>query len=264
MNYAALKSLAKRRLPIPLLVLATRIHHRLLPRPMDLSDRKALATLKSIDHVLTGPFRGMSYGSQSFCSTLGPKLLGTYELEIHHLVEDAIARQPNLIVDVGTAEGYYAVGLAMRLPHARVVGFDIDRVAQTLVAKTAGRNQIGSRLEVRGECSPAILNSVLDTDGNPLIICDCEGYEDILLSPSAVPNLAKASILVELHDFSHRGITERIAQRLAPTHHVQTVTSRLRTAADFPKEARITNPAIDLMNEHRPGAMNWHYAVPRV
>src|SRR5438105_426555 len=71
--------------------------------------------------VLDGPFRGLRYPSaSSLHSGLLPKLLGTYEAELHGPIEHLLkSRTYGAVVDVGAAEGYYAVGFALRCPEAR-------------------------------------------------------------------------------------------------------------------------------------------------
>ena len=66
--------------------------------------------------VFSGPFKGMQFIDESFENAFIPKILGIYERELHPAVEAAIALTPRLVVDIGTAEGYYAVGIARRLP----------------------------------------------------------------------------------------------------------------------------------------------------
>ena len=61
--------------------------------------------------VQTGPFAGMKYVCQS-TGALCPKLLGCYESELHPAIAKAISRQPKNIINVGCAEGYYAIGMA--------------------------------------------------------------------------------------------------------------------------------------------------------
>jgi protein-L-isoaspartate O-methyltransferase len=55
------------------------------------------------------------------------KLLGAYEHSLHDVLLKPVSRQPDPIINVGCAEGYYAVGLARLLPDATVYAFDIDR-----------------------------------------------------------------------------------------------------------------------------------------
>src|SRR4051794_38235977 len=66
--------------------------------------------------VVGGPFEGMSYVGNSHGSAWCPKILGTYEREIRSAVDEIAAREFPNIVNIGAAEGYYAVGLARRCP----------------------------------------------------------------------------------------------------------------------------------------------------
>ena len=63
--------------------------------------------------VQQGPFRGLQYIDNSVGSTLPPKLMGTYERELIWVIDEMISTEPDIIIDIGAAEGYYAVGLAM-------------------------------------------------------------------------------------------------------------------------------------------------------
>jgi hypothetical protein len=40
-----------------------------------------------------------------------PKWLGTYELELHSIIKGILRAEYNTIIDIGSAEGYYSVGL---------------------------------------------------------------------------------------------------------------------------------------------------------
>jgi hypothetical protein len=55
-----------------------------------------------------------------------PKFLGTYELELHRVIERAIELRPKYVLNVGCAEGFYPVGLAIRLSDAQIFAADAD------------------------------------------------------------------------------------------------------------------------------------------
>ncbi len=75
--------------------------------------------------IAAGPFAGMRYLDASSGSVLGAKLLGCYEAELHGVVREVCAMQPDVVVDVGAAEGYYAAGFARFPANApRVVAFE--------------------------------------------------------------------------------------------------------------------------------------------
>ena len=64
----------------------------------------------SSGHVISGPFAGMQYVNTSVGSALEPKILGTYELELHDVFERLLDKDFAAIVNVGAGEGYLAVG----------------------------------------------------------------------------------------------------------------------------------------------------------
>src|SRR5689334_17519514 len=59
-----------------------------------------------------GPFVGMRYLRSACCERILPKLLGSYEEELWPALRRLAALPIPAVVNVGCAEGYYAVGLA--------------------------------------------------------------------------------------------------------------------------------------------------------
>jgi len=181
--------------------------------------------------VLAGPFTGMAYVSQATGSALIPKLLGSYESELHGAIEQIIATDYKVVVDIGCAEGYYANGLALRLPSARIYAFDIDPEAQALCKEMARLNGVEKSVEVLGECRHGNLNTLLT--GRSLVVCDCEGFESVLLQPSLVPALTQADILVELHEEVQPGLTSLILGRFHETHQTLIMNAVKREADEY-------------------------------
>jgi hypothetical protein len=62
--------------------------------------------------VRHGPFRGMRYEANRVAAT--QKLIGAYERELHPWLERVLAQRPTRFVDIGAADGYYAIGIARR------------------------------------------------------------------------------------------------------------------------------------------------------
>lgn len=212
--------------------------------------------------VQSGPFAGMAYVSEAICSSLIPKLLGSYEAELHDVLAQILTRDYDTVIDVGCAEGYYAVGLALRLPRARVHAFDIDVRARELCTRLAQANQVDERVIVEGECDHERLNSLIR--GRTLIVCDCEGGELHLLDPSLAPELKKSDLLVELHDMIDPDITPTIRSRFAPTHQITLVDTEDRDATAFPilrNLNRLTQRTA--VAEFRDSPMQWGYLEVR-
>lgn len=217
--------------------------------------------------VKRGPFAGLTYPAVprpsddlAVSAYLVAKLVGSYEQELHETVETLIARAPKTVVNVGSGDGYYVVGPALRLPEATVYAYDRDPAARRDCTALAQANGVGDRVVQRGEAQPADLDALIG--GGGLVILDCEGFEDVLLDPVAVPNLGKADLLVELHDIFVPGLTPRVTERLQETHDLTFVTTGPRYRLDFPELSEPIAGASffdleTLLLELRPVEMQW-------
>jgi hypothetical protein len=162
-----------------------------------------------------------------------PKMLGAYEAELNEPIEAAIARQPDTIVNVGAGDGYYAAGLARRIPSALVVAYDLDSSARRATRNLARLNRVSDRLNVRGECRRGHLAYL---DERTLLVMDCEGAERDLLGPETVDC---ADVIVELHEHLRPGVTDAVRHRFASTHDVRIVVGGRRDPATYPGAARL-------------------------
>lgn len=151
--------------------------------------------------VKSGPFSGLIYPDfSSTGSALCPKLLGTYEKELHTIIFNILNRQYKYVLDVGCAEGYYAVGLAQKLKNAEIYAYDINEYARKLCLNMSAAN--GQKINIRDKCTDETLKKFsFDNSLRSLIICDCEGYERNLFTKSNINNLANVECLIEVHDW---------------------------------------------------------------
>jgi len=148
--------------------------------------------------VVAGPFAGMQYVDQSTWGALTPKLVGSYERELHDVVRAVIDAPYRDIVVVGSAEGYYAVGLSRAMPGATVHAYDTDERARRTLLHLATLNGTAGRTIIRQECTFDELERFAATTA--LVVCDIEGAELHLLDPDRAPSLGHYDIIVEIHD----------------------------------------------------------------
>jgi hypothetical protein len=211
--------------------------------------------------VLGGPFVEMKYVEGAVCSAYAPKLIGSYEAELHDVICHCIHRRYRYVIDVGCAEGYYAVGFARVLPEAKVFAFDTDPEARRLCAEMAGLNGVAGRVSVEGLCDVERLRSLPLED--TLLISDCEGFELELLRPESVPALRGCDILVELHDCFRPGLTTELAGRFVGTHDVRLIDTAARQPERYPVlESVRPKDRLHCMAELRPGPMQWAFMTP--
>jgi len=185
--------------------------------------------------VLSGPFQGLSLPPKAAFGVYYPKILGTYELELHAIVEEIIARGFATVIDIGAAEGYYACGFAAAIPSAQVTAFEAMVTGRYLLQRTIDKNGLGGRVFVKGFCDSDELDICLRAARGPvLVFCDAEGYEYELLDPGRVTQLGRAAILVEVHDFAMDGLSGLLKHRFSKSHTIKEIHPRPRRRDDFP------------------------------
>ncbi len=211
--------------------------------------------------VRYGPFKGMKYPDISALTghyIRGPivaKMVGCYERELHTVLEEILRKDYTEILNIGSAEGYYTIGLARLFPNARNIAFDIDPLAQSLCAGIAKLNKVEDRVEVKAFCSSETLSTFPFKRG--LVLSDCEGFELQLFTPSSIANLKNCDVLIELHDFVDPNIYSILHDLFAKTHRERLIGSwsdaeKIRRF-DYPEFKRL-NPATirRIVDEHRP------------
>lgn len=217
--------------------------------------------------VLHGPFKGMQYPELSAVgSELFPKLIGSYEKEIEGLIEMLCKIEYSEIIDVGCAEGYYAVGFAIRNPKARIFAYDNSEQARILCSKMTKLNHVEKRILIENECTPELLNNFPITKRG-LIICDCEGYEKHLFDSSNVFNLKRCDILIEMHDFIDRNISLYLRQVFQKTHAMLAINSiddkekAINYYFDELSDVEVYTKKM-IFKERRPEIMQWLFLTP--
>lgn len=217
--------------------------------------------------VLYGPFKGLQYPSyNSIGSALYPKLLGSYERELHATIEELGQYEFSEILNIGCGEGYYAIGLARKFPNARVFGYDIDRHALRLCQQMAELNDVTGRILLKSELLASDLKGFRFT-GTGLIVCDCEGFELDLFNTFNLENLKQCHLVIEIHDYIDINISSVLSELFLKTHSRRVI----KSVDDIEKARTYVYPETEkldlatkkkLFGECRPTIMEWFYLAP--
>lgn len=185
-------------------------------KPIDRTEEYASKTKQRIEAlglekldkltVLDGPFKGMIYGDFAHSSPIMPKILGVYESELHSWINEAIATNYDCVINVGCAEGYYAVGFAHAKPGIEVYAFDTAEITDEMVPRLAALNGLQEAVHKEGLCTPTKLEAITSQRTRPLLFVDIEGFEDALLDIKTAPTLRYCDIIVETHDGFNTGV----------------------------------------------------------
>lgn len=210
--------------------------------------------------VQSGPFKGMKYvGFNAACKRVIPKMLGSYESELHPSVVNLQKNTYSEIINVGCAEGYYAVGLARIIPKAKIWCYDTSKTILEVCREMAESNAMLDRLILLNEfcTSNTLLN--FKFSGRGLIICDCEGYEMELFTKENVKNLTNCDLIIELHDLVNMHISSTMEEIFSDTHQLELVTSQnpFSKARNFPHLLKLTDEELLICMHKRKEIMQW-------
>jgi precorrin-6B methylase 2 len=230
---------------------------------------KAIINKMSPDFtILNGPFKGIKYPSIDITElTLAPKISGSYEGHLTPLINELVKIPFNNIIDVGCAEGYYAVGLAKLIPQSTVHAYDINEKDLEFCKKMADLNNV-SNITLNRFCSPETLIN-FNYGERSLIFCDCEGYELDLFTEDAIKALKNTDVIIELHDVINPIISETLLERFKQSHDIRIINN---SNVDYSKLQGMDNltpgERAFAVYEHRGGLyqnifMEWGYFTPK-
>ena len=178
--------------------------------------------------VRSGVFEGMDYVVRSAEGALLPRLLGVYERELAPHLRAFAKDGLDHVIDIGCAEGYYAVGLARLMPGTTINAYDIDETARRRCKLLAEANGVTANVviggEFRGEDFEGFRGSKV------LVFIDAEGFEDDILRPDLYTALQGFNLIVETHPTMRPGVTDRLIERFSPTHEITRIDQHIEKA----------------------------------
>ncbi len=243
---------------------------RILPKrflPISIIERK-IAKITG-NKIAEGPFKDMIWEDCLQETHYGPYILGTYEKELTPILEKLCAEPFRTVVDVGAGHGYFACGLALRLPNAKIIAFEMEDKRRSYCARICAVNRVEHRVKIFGLCNRENLIENLKVEGLALVMMDVEGAERELLDPAVISRLRQCHILVELHEFVYPDIADLITNRFQASHIITEIQSRPRNYNDFPNAIATSVSFLPkkyltgMLDEHRPGMMRWFYLKPK-
>ena len=242
--------------------------HQITQEPARFEESNRLLALVTAELVVrNGLFQGMKYpDARSAGSSLLPKIIGSYEAELAPVFEKILSRDYSEVIDIGCAEGYYAIGLAIRLPKALCYAFDTSIDARNMCERMARINGVESRVVIGQHCDPKALCSI-PVRARALVISDCEGYEKELFTRDVFYHLKNHDILIESHDMFDIEIMPELIARSANTHRVTVINSidDIQKARDyhFPEtEGLDAKTKLLIFREGRAAIMQWLFFEP--
>jgi hypothetical protein len=182
--------------------------------------------------VIAGPFAGQTYITAAEDFIEPGMLMGVYEKELHQTIESLLQDPPELFINIGASQGYYAVGFALRAPNSRHIAFEFYEPRLSQLKRTMAANS--TAIELWGKCTKESLQTALEQSANAFVLVDVEGYERELLDPAHIPLLYQARMVIETHEQLANGVTDEIFDRFKRSHSIYVLEPSKRTANDLP------------------------------
>jgi len=179
--------------------------------------------------VRYGPFAGMRWldNPHRGRSEQGGMILGLYEQEVLDNLVGAPARF-RVFVDVGAADGYYAVGLLHNGRVDRSVAFESTPECRSAIARLAAENNVSDKITILGTASDHFDDMLLTHKINSyetMFLIDIEGAEFKILTERVFAFLKDSMIVVETHAHIYadpQAEMERLIKTASTTHRATT------------------------------------------
>lgn len=245
---------------------------KLRGRPSVPRERRRLSDVLMSEYrgtVQYGPLTGYKIPTESHWGALArpAMLLGLYEREVvSALVERAKNR--DILIDVGAADGFFAVGLVASGVFRTSFAFEISASGRQIIKKSCQLNGVLDDVEIYGKFDEEFLLNADNLDlTRAVVLIDIEGDEFSLLDSPLIHQLREAIIVVELHDFHFEdgaALKAALIDKLQVYFELSTVTTGERSLprSDFLDELS-DNERWLLCSEGRARRMEWLIASPR-
>lgn len=174
---------------------------------VDAVERKKLVARKVLTdivgyQVIYGPFEGLKlpvkswWGEHDVCS----KILGQYEPHVIQFLESALKSSDQLL-DVGAADGYFAVGVLHANFCQQVIAFEMSEAGRESIRSCAIDNGVEDRINIQGAADERRLIECFEEKESKCVLIDIEGGEYSLLSEAVLFAMRGSNVVIELHPF---------------------------------------------------------------
>lgn len=219
--------------------------------------------------VAYGPFKGLVLNKERWWGSLdlASQCLGLYEREFLDILQNLKNDEFNRFIDVGAADGYYAIGMLTSKLVRNCVCFEQSEIGQAAIRNSWIENGAIGELEIFGQATAeTFFGYPSHYFDNSLIMIDVEGFEFDLLTLTVLEHLKSSTMLIEIHnwvdDFNNQYSTFlKNASRffnIAILPHVDRSTSKFPELRDFTDDNRAL-----ITSERRPCMMRFLKLSPK-
>ena len=220
--------------------------------------------------IMYGPLKGLildkNYMSWSRVD-LGSIILGFYEQEVlEELV--MISNTRKVFIDVGAADGIFAVGLLAANIFDQSICFEIDDQAKRNILNLAKKNNLENKITIYDEASVSKMQSMnLISWDDVCLLVDIEGDEFDFITSEMIETIKGSSLIIEIHDQYTKNPNKSksdLKQILIKEYDIKIITTSSRDLSQIDEIMHLhDNDRWLLCSEGRGWRMEWWVCEPK-
>ena len=241
---------------------------KLKKNKIDPIDMRRLILSNKIDQLFNstvkyGQFQGLRLISKSWwgASDRASILFGLYEQEVLNSLKNIPSRY-KYFIDLGAADGYYAIGVLISGLCKKSYCFEISEKGREIIKENAIINNVLDSIEIRGIAKQNFYESIpLNEIEESILFIDIEGGEFEILNKASFSVFKKSIIFIELHDWFYDDGDEKLKElklSAGKTHAISEIIMKSRDLSIY--EELKTYPDNDrwlICSEGRGQLMTW-------
>ena len=154
--------------------------------------------------VQYGPFTGLKLTSNTWWggNDLGSMCIGLYEKELLEFFHSDYLKDRDTFIDIGAADGYYAIGLLNSKRIKKAVCFELTSEGRDTINQNWNLNGKPGNIEIKGDVFKDFKSNVKTIDfKRTIVLIDIEGSEFLFLNTEVLKILKNAVIAIEIHNW---------------------------------------------------------------
>lgn len=221
--------------------------------------------------IQKGPLKGVvlpdSFGVRGW--TKSSIILGQYEAPVVAALDDFSSVGCNQLVDIGAADGFYAVSCLSAGLFKRALCFESSPKMREALLSWASLANLNSDIKVLCEASSDFHENLSPNEwASSVLLIDIDGGEFEMLNQSVFANLPSTPFIVEMHELLFSDSDAKVNSLLAAaeaTHSTHFVFGDVRDLSDVELPDGMSDVDLFIASvEGRPWMGKWALFIPRL
>ena len=215
--------------------------------------------------LISGPFSGLKISNTAWWGHYdkASKIFGLYEASVLQEINQSLGY--DTFIDIGAADGYYALGVIHGGIAKKAICFERSLIGRSAIKRNAEINGLIDKIQIMGQADVDTL-AKLDLRQGALVLIDIEGFEYELLTPKIIEKFSSCKLIIELHPFLANGALSEsdLIDRLQEHFKLRFLDDNVRDTTNIQLINEFTSDERSLiLSEGRQQQMRWLIAVPK-